>query len=190
MREQSFRIGVDTGGTFTDLIALSHSGQILRKKVLSTPDDFSRGVLRALQEMFSENGFSGSGVDGFIHGTTVATNAVLEGRGEPVALLTTRGFRDVLEIGRCSWGADIFDLGWRKPNPLIPRSLRLEVDERVSANGDILKAADVGQIRRQLKRLKRAGVKNVAVCLLNAYVNAEHERLVKAVAQSDFPEMN
>jgi 5-oxoprolinase (ATP-hydrolysing) len=190
MQEQRFRIGVDTGGTFTDVIALSDSGEMLRKKLLSTPEDFSRGVLQALREMFSEYGFSGSDLDGIIHGTTVATNAVLEGRGAPVGLLTTRGFRDVLEIGRCNWRADIFDLGWRKANALIPRSQRLEVDERISANGDILKAADVGQIRRQLKRLKRAGVKNVAVCLLNAYVNAEHERLVKAVAQSDFPEMN
>jgi 5-oxoprolinase (ATP-hydrolysing) len=186
MREQRFRVGVDTGGTFTDLVVLSDTGRIYRKKVLSTPDDFSRGILNALEQVFAENGYSGGALEGFIHGTTVATNAVLESRGEPVGLLTTAGFRDVLEIGRCRWGADIFDLDWRKPPPLIPRSLRFEIDERVSAQGDVLNPADEGQIRRQLKRLKAAGVRSVAVCLLNSYANPCHERLIKDIAQSEF----
>ena len=110
-----FRVGVDTGGTFTDLVLIGDDGRLLRRKVLSTPDDFSRGILQALTETMQAHGLQGSDLREFIHGTTVATNAILEGSGPQVGLLTTRGFADVLEIGRGGWGADVHDLRWVKP---------------------------------------------------------------------------
>ncbi|MBI4636767.1 MAG: hydantoinase B/oxoprolinase family protein [Candidatus Rokubacteria bacterium] len=184
-----FRVGVDIGGTFTDLLVLRADNSIARKKILSTPDDYSRGVQDGLREVLAEEGLDGADLDGFIHGTTVATNAVMESSGPPVGLLTTRGFRDVLEIGRCRWGPDIYDLGWRKPRPLIPRGLRLEVGERMSARGEALEAPDRDQVVRALTRLRAAGIGSVAVCLLNSYANPSHERLIKEWAAAACPEL-
>lgn len=188
-RSAKFRVGVDTGGTFTDLIVIGDDGRLLRRKVLSTPDDFSRGILRALSDIFEEYGLSGRDLDGFIHGTTVATNAILESSGPPIGLLTTKGFADVLEIGRGRWGADVHDLKWVKPPPLVPRALRLEIDERISARGEVLHAPDPSQIARELEHLRSAGISNVAVCLINSYANPVHERLVQAVGNKAFPGM-
>ena len=159
-----FKVGVDTGGTFTDLVVLSDDGRILRKKLLSTPDDFSRGILTALREVFGEFALAGPDLDDFIHGTTVATNAILEASGPQVGLLTTKGFADVLEIGRGRWDGDVHDLKWVKPEPLVPRGLRLELDERVSARGEVLKPLDPQQAKRLLRapargrRARRRGV--------------------------------
>ena len=185
-----FKVGVDTGGTFTDLIVLSDDGRILRKKILSTPDDFSRGILSAVGEVLDEFGLAGADVESFIHGTTVATNAILEASGPQVGLLTTTGFADVLEIGRGRWGGDVHDLKWVKPEPLVPRRLRLELDERISARGEILEPLDRQQAKRQLQQLRAAGVRDVAVCLLNSYANAEHEQAIRALAASEFPDLN
>jgi len=184
-----FRVGVDTGGTFTDLIVIGDDGRLLRRKTLSTPDDFSRGILRALTDVFKEYGLTGADLDAFIHGTTVATNAILEGKGPPIGLLTTKGFADVLEIGRGGWGADVHDLKWLKPAPLVPRALRLEVDERISARGEVLRAPDRSQVQHELEQLRAAGIKSVAVCLMNSYVNPAHEKLVQAVGKEAFPGM-
>src|SRR5207302_10254957 len=125
-----FRVGVDTGGTFTDLIVIGDDGRLLRRKTLSTPDDFSRGILHALTDVFKEYGLTGADLDAFIHGTTVATNAILEGNGPAIGLLTRRGFADVLEVGRGGGGAGGHNLKWLKPGPVVPRALRLAVDER------------------------------------------------------------
>ena len=184
-----FRVGVDTGGTFTDLIVIGDDGRLLRRKTLSTPDDFSRGILRALNEIFAEHGLTGADLDGFIHGTTVATNAILEGSGPAIGLITTKGFADILEIGRGRWGDDVHDLKWMKPAPLVPRSLRQEIDERISAHGEVLRAPDRDQVRRELEHLRAAGINNVAVCLINSYANPEHEKNVQAVARDSFPGM-
>ena len=189
MSSTRLRVGVDIGGTFTDLLVLQEDGSIVRKKILSTPDDYSRGVLQALREVLAEQGLDGADIEGFIHGTTVATNAVLESSGPPVGLLTTRGFRDVLEIGRCRWGPDIYDLAWNKPRPLIPRRHRLEIDERISARGEVLKAPDRDQVVRELERLRAAGIGSVAVCLLNSYANPAHEQLIKEWAAAARPEL-
>src|SRR2546430_1739490 len=166
-----FRVGVDTGGTFTDLIVIGDDGRLLRRKTLSTPDDFSRGILQALTDVFKEYGLTGADLDAFIHGTTVATNAILEGKGPPIGLLTTNGFADVLEIGRGGWGADVHDLKWLKPAPLVPRALRLEINERISARGEVLRVPDRSQVQRELEKLRAADIKSVAVCLMNSYVN-------------------
>lgn len=185
-----FRVGVDTGGTFTDLVLIGDDGRMVRRKVLSTPDDFSRGILQALREIFDEVGISGADLDGFIHGTTVATNAVLESTGGRLGLLTTRGFRDVLEIARGRWGEDVHDLGWNKPPPLVPRAFRREVDERMTARGEVLRTLDERQVRRELAYLQSNDVDNVAVCLLNSYVNPAHELRIREIARAEFPRMN
>ncbi len=189
MTAKCFRVGVDTGGTFTDLIVIEESGRIHRRKFLSTPDDFSRGIIEALGSVLEGEGLSGEGITGFVHGTTVATNAVLEGTGPAVGLLTTDGFIDVLEIGRGRWGGDIHDLGWVKPPPLIPRGRRLPLKERVAANGEILVPLDLAEVRTRLQQLDRAGVVAVAVCLLNAYANPAHEQQIKTIAAAEFPHL-
>ena len=184
-----YRVGVDTGGTFTDLILLGDNGRLIRRKVLSTPDDFSRGILQALTEAMVDNGLAGSDLREFIHGTTVATNAILEGKGPEVGLITTRGFGDVLEIGRCTWGADVHDLRWVKPAALVERAHRREVDERLGADGQVLRAPDPSEVARELGLLHDAGIRHVAVCLLNSYVDARHERRVQEIAARLFPDM-
>lgn len=184
-----FRVGVDTGGTFTDLIVLGDDGRLLRRKVLSTPDDFSRGILHALTATMAEHGLTGADLREFIHGTTVATNAILEASGPTVGLITTRGFGDVLEIGRCTWGPDVHDLRWVKPAALVARAHRREIDERLSAAGEVLRAPDPVQIARELRHLHEAGVRHVAVCLMNSYVNPRHERVVQEVGAELFPDM-
>jgi 5-oxoprolinase (ATP-hydrolysing) len=189
MEQKRFRVGVDTGGTFTDLVVIGDDGRIHRRKFLSTPDDFSRGIIGALDSVLSEERLNGAGISGFVHGTTVATNAVLEGNGPRLGLLTTSGFIDVLEIGRGRWGGDIHDLTWVKPPPLVPRDRRLPLTERISAKGDILAPLDPLEVRERLRALEAAGIGTVAVCLLNSYANPAHERLVKAVAEAEFPHL-
>jgi len=171
MKQNRFRVGVDTGGTFTDLIVIVEDGRIHRRKFLSTPDDFSRGIIEALGSVLADEGLSGDGISGFVHGTTVATNAVLEATGPKVGLLTTEGFTDVLEIGRGRWGGDIHDLLWVKPPPLVPRQHRLPLTERIDAKGSILVPLDPAEVRKRLREFDAAGVHTVAVCLLNAYAN-------------------
>jgi N-methylhydantoinase A/oxoprolinase/acetone carboxylase beta subunit/N-methylhydantoinase B/oxoprolinase/acetone carboxylase alpha subunit len=189
MAKPRFRVGVDTGGTFTDLMIIGEDGQVFRRKVLSTPNDFSRGILQAVTEVLEERGISGEQIETFVHGTTVATNALLEGSGPRVGLLTTRGFADVLEIGRGRWGADIHDLAWIKPPPLVSREFRLELDERVSAEGRVLKALDHDQVREALRRLQAGNIDTVAVCLFNSYANSAHEKEIKDLAAREFPAM-
>jgi len=189
MSKQRFRVGVDTGGTFTDLIVIVEDGRIHRRKFLSTPDDFSRGIIEALGSVLADEGLSGDGISGFVHGTTVATNAVLEATGPKVGLLTTAGFIDVLEIGRGRWGGDIHDLLWKKPPPLVPRDRRLPLAERIDAQGKILIPLDAADVRARLRELDTAGIHTVAVCLMNAYANPVHEQLVQQIADTEFPHM-
>lgn len=184
-----FRVGVDTGGTFTDLVVVEEGGRIHRRKFLSTPDDFARGIIEALGSVLAEEGLDGADISGFVHGTTVATNAILSGTGPELGLLTTAGFIDVLEIGRGRWGGDIHDLGWVKPPPLVPRKHRLPLTERIDALGRVLTPLSPAEVRERLRTLDRAGIHTVAVCLLNAYVNPVHEHLIKAIAQAEFPHM-
>ena len=190
MNSTQYRVGVDTGGTFTDLIMIGDDGRLLRNKVLSTPDDFSRGILHALTDIMTAHGLTGADVREFIHGTTVATNAVLEGKGPTVGLITTRGFGDVLEIGRGTWGPDVHDLRWMKPEPLVARPHRREINERLSASGGVLHAPSTEEIAQELGYLYAAGIRDVAVCLLNSYVDPVHECLVQTIGKQLYPDMN
>jgi N-methylhydantoinase A len=177
------RVGVDVGGTFTDVVHLAADGRTAVRKVLSTPPAYDRAVVSAVGELARANG----GIAEIVHGTTVATNAVLERRGSRTALVTTEGFRDVLELRRLRI-PHMYDLFWRKPPPLVERRLRLELPERMAADGSVvvpLREEDVVPVAARLRELE---VESVAVCLLHAYANPAHELLAGEVLARELPE--
>ena len=183
-----YRLGVDIGGTFTDLVLLddrADGAPPVVRKVLSTPDDFARGVLEGVRALLAA-GPPAADVRDVVHGTTVATNALLERRGALTGLLTTAGFRDVLEIRRLRLPR-LYDLGWEKPAPLVERALRLEVDERLDHNGAAVRHLDEASAREAIARLRAAGVAAVAVCLLHAYADPAHEARLGALAEALLP---
>ncbi len=183
-----FRVGVDIGGTFTDIVFLDAEGRIHTRKVSSTADNYARAIVEGIRELFHERGLGGSDVAEVMHGTTVASNAILELRGARTGLITTRGFRDVLEIRRLRMPR-LYDLAWEKPAPLVERSLRMEVDERVNARGEVVRPLDVAGVERALDRLLAEGIEALAVCLINAYANPAHEEQVQALVRRRAPDL-
>lgn len=170
-------IGVDTGGTFTDFV-LVRGDQVRVHKVLSTPDDPARAILRGLTDLGVEGDLSA-----LVHGSTVATNAVLERKGARTGLITTAGFRDVLEIGRQT-RPKLYDLRVVKELPLVPRPLRVEVVERLDERGGVLVPLDPASLESAIQALKAAAVESVAVCLLFSFANSDHERAVADAARA------
>ena len=171
----SFRVGVDVGGTFTDLIAYGAGGVLHSAKVPSLPGEQWRGVLDALASL----GVAPASIRAFVHGTTIATNALLERKGATTGLVTTEGFRDLLEIGkgrRLIGG--LFDPEWQRPAPLVPRDRRLEVPERTAADGSVVRPLDGVDFDALAATLRAKEVEAVAVALLNSYVDDAHERTV------------
>ncbi|MCR4404925.1 MAG: hydantoinase/oxoprolinase family protein [Candidatus Acetothermia bacterium] len=169
-----FRISTDVGGTFTDGVMLDEdSGALSVSKVLSTPQNPAIGTVRSVEKF----GISLDEVSFFVHGTTVVINALIEGKGAKTSLITTRGFRDVLEIGRSN-RTEMYDALYRKPRPLVPRYLRFEVTERIAADGEILVPLNADDLAMIIDQLRREGVESVAVCFLNAYANPDHEQQV------------
>jgi N-methylhydantoinase A len=176
------RIAVDIGGTFTDLVAVDDNGQVFRSKSLTTPDDLARGIndcLRGAKIDVSDATF-------FVHGSTVTINAVLERKGARTGLITTKGFRDVYEIGRGN-RPEGYNLFFKRPVPLVPRDLRLEVDERLYATGEVLTPLNEESAAATIEALKSAGVESIAVCLLHAYANAAHEQRLGELLRERFP---
>ncbi len=167
------RIGIDIGGTFTDLVFLNPDGRVLRAKVLSTPDDYSQGIADGLEGALA-GGLVTSDIAQIMHGTTVATNALLEGKGARVALITTEGFRDVLEIRRLRMPV-LYDIRFQKPPALVPRRLRFEVAERVDNLGQVERPLDETGARAVIDAILAAGVDAIAICLINAYASGVHE---------------
>jgi N-methylhydantoinase A len=183
-----WRVGVDSGGTFTDICLLDEStGDVRVWKVPSTPDDPSRAIaLGAVEGLREAARATAADVSYFGHGTTVATNALIQHRGAPTALVTTEGFRDLLEIGR-QRRPHLYDLQTDKPRLLVPRSLRIEVTERLRHDGRIEKPLDEAQVRAAARHLKTAAVRAVAVCFLYSYVDPRHERRVQRVLEEELP---
>ena len=181
-----FRAAVDIGGTFTDVVFLDDGGRVLVRKVASTPDDYGRGVLEGLDECINTLGIEPGAVTEIGHGFTVATNAILEGKGEKTALVTTAGFRDVLELGRIRTPR-LYDLYYRKPPPLVERRLRFEVRERVSYEGEVLEPLDLSDVEAVAERLAEEGVRSVAVSLLHSYANPEHEAGIAEILRDRLP---
>jgi len=183
-----YRIGIDVGGTFTDFTLLRESdGQVSFHKVASTPADPSEAIARGIADLLAMHGIAPGEVAHVGHGTTVATNLVIERRGASAGLLTTRGFRDVLEIGRQT-RPHLYDYRVGKPPPLVPREHRHEIDERVDASGHVQREIDDAGVEAAVAELKAAGVQAVAICFLHSYRNPSHEQRAKRVVERLFPE--
>jgi N-methylhydantoinase A len=177
------RVGVDIGGTFTDIVLTRPDGAVLVNKISSTPDDPGRAVVTGLAELLRSAGIAPAAVSEIVHGTTVGSNAILQKKGAPTGLLTTRGFRDVLEIGRIRT-PDLFDLAWDKPVPLVERRRRLEVDERIAADGSVVRPLDAAGVLAAVDRLRAAGAEMIALCFINSYANPAHEREAERLIQA------
>jgi N-methylhydantoinase A len=184
----SLRVGVDSGGTFTDIALYDETtGTVAVWKVSSTPDDPSRAIADGVAQAIDELGFAGAQVAYFGHGTTVATNAVIQRRGARTGLITTEGFRDVLEIGRQTRPSQ-FNLRTPKADVLANRADRLEVGERITYQGEIQRPLDEESVRQAAHALRAAGVTAVAVSLINSYRNPVHEQAIKAILQQEMPD--
>ena len=170
-----FRVGVDVGGTFTDLIAYGDGGILHSAKVPSLPGEQWRGVLDALASL----GVAPASISAFVHGTTIATNALIERKGARTGLVTTEGFRDLLEIGKGRrLVGGLFDPEWRRPAPLVPRDRRLELSERIAADGSVVRSLDGFDFDGLAAALREKGVEAIAVALVNSYLERGHEQLV------------
>src|SRR5438270_6929857 len=176
-----FRAGVEIGGTFTDIVLLSDRGERYTKKVSSTVDDYARAITEGVAELLAEISADPSGIVELLHGTTVASNAILEHKGAKTGLITTKGFRDVLEIRNLRMPR-LYDMSWTKPVPLVERRLRTEVDERVNAEGGVDKPLDEASVERAARFLLEEEVEAIAVCLLHSYLNPTHDLRGKEIA--------
>ena len=180
------QIGIDIGGTFTDVVALDSEGHFYYLKTPSTPENQSIGVLNGLAEMLKKIQLWPRSVQRLAHGTTIATNAFLERKGAQTALLVTKGFRDILHIGRQT-RPNLYDLKATRPPPLISRRFRCEVDERVRHTGMVEQAVNTQQIRSIIADLQEAGIESIAICFLHAYINPENERLAAQIVREMAP---
>ena len=180
------RIGCDIGGTFTDIVLQRADGQVHIRKASTTPDDPGRAVVQGIHDLLADLGVSPEAVIEVVHGTTVASNTILQKSGARTGVLTTRGFRDVVEIGRIRTPT-MFDLAWTKPEPLAPRRSRLDVHERLAADGSVVRALDPAEVREAGDFFLREGVETVAVCFINSYANPVHELAAKRILEAEFP---
>ena len=185
----NYRVGVDIGGTFTDIVFLADDGTVLARKVASTPDDYSRGVLEGVRGGVDELGIQPSAVSEISHGFTVATNAIIENKGANTALITTEGFRDILELRR-NRVPRLYDLNYEKPPSLVKRQLRLEVRERLNYKGEVLRPLEPSDVDSAIDKIAHEGVESVAVCLLHSYANPEHEQYIARVLRERMPQVN
>ena len=178
-------LGIDVGGTFTDLVMRdARTGEMRSLKTPTTPPHFANGVLNAIRLTNAATG----DITGISHGMTVATNTALEMNGAKLGVITTRGFRDVLVVGRGN-RTTLYDIKTIRPPPLVPRQHILEVDERMTGSGDIHLALDEDQVALACKRLKEMGVEAVAVCFLHSYANAEHENRAAEIVRREMPDI-
>ncbi|MCC7271395.1 MAG: hydantoinase/oxoprolinase family protein [Alphaproteobacteria bacterium] len=184
----TYRVGVDIGGTFTDIVLLGSDGSIHTKKISSSVDNYARAIVEGLAEVFHETGVTGGDIEEIRHGTTVASNAILEHKGATTGLITTKGFRDVLEI-RTLRMPRLYDIAWEKPAPLVERRLRRVVDERIAADGSVDRALDAADAEQAVDALLAEGVEAIAICLLNSYANPVHERMIADIVRRKAPDM-
>jgi len=185
-----YRIGVDIGGTFTDLALFDQRrGAVVLHKLPTTPRDPSLAVIDGVRRLLVKANLSIDQVGEIVHGTTLVTNAVIERAGAPTGMLVTAGFRDVLDIG-LELRYDLYDLRLRFPDPIVPRSLRIEVDERVKFDGTVERPVALDDVREAVRELTaRHGITALAVCLLHSYVNPEHERQISQFIREEFPDL-
>ncbi|PYV39543.1 MAG: hydantoinase, partial [Acidobacteria bacterium] len=186
--KEDFRIGTDIGGTFTDIVFSGSKGTVLKKKVLTTPGDYTRAIREGIQDVLKTEGIRPSSVKEVVHGTTIVTNTCIELTGSEVGLITTEGFRDVLEIARGRM-PELYNLAWRKPVPLVPRFRRFEVRERIGKKGEVLQALDTEQVKAIIQSLVAVGVESIAICLYNSPRNPKHEQQIEALVRSIAPQV-
>ncbi len=184
------KLGIDIGGTFTDFVLLDENqGWMEVGKRLTTPDDPSRAVQEGFEEILRKSGKAAGEVSLVVHGTTLVTNTLIERKGAKTGLITTQGFRDVLELGN-EVRYELYDLSLDKPEPLVPRHLRKDVSERTTAQGEVLAGLDPDEVRRIARYFREQGVASIAVCLLHSYHNGGHENRVRELLQREFPEFH
>ncbi len=179
----TLRIGIDIGGTFTDLVAVAGDGRVATHKTPSTPHDYGDGIIAGLQALLA--GEPGPVAD-VLHATTVGSNTVLEGKGARTALITTRGFRDILEIRDLRMPV-LYDISWTKPRALVERRLRLEVTEKLRPDGSVSVPLDMHSVAAAIAVLRAERIESVAICLLHSYANAAHERAVADAVRTAMP---
>jgi N-methylhydantoinase A len=185
----NYRIGADIGGTFTDLILIDDSGKTFQVgKVLTTPDQPDDAVLTGIEQVLAETGVDPGRISHVVHGTTLLTNALIERKGARTALITTAGFRDAIEIAR-EHRFDMYDLYMRRPEPLAPRFLRFELDERLLVDGTVRKPLNDSDVHAVIASLQNEGVEAVAVSLIHAYVNGAHEQRVADILSRELPDV-
>jgi N-methylhydantoinase A len=190
MKDGSHRLGCDIGGTFTDFVLVNdEDGTFTTYKCLTTPSDPSDAVETGIQGLREQNPDFMSEVGEIIHGTTLVINAIIERKGARTGLITTKGFRDVLELGR-EIRYDAYDIFSEYPTPLVSRDLRFEVDERIAGDGRILRALDPDEVKQVVASLQDAEVESVAICLINSYENPWHEEQIKAVVSELAPDLS
>ena len=182
---RSVRVGIDIGGTFTDLV-LSRDGALYVNKTSTTPADPADAVIDGLTGLLARLGVDAADVAEVVHGTTVGSNTILQKTGALTGLITTAGFRDVLEIGRIRT-PDMYDLTWEKPEPLAPRRFRREVAERIGADGAVVTPLDPAAVAAVGRALQAEGVAAVAICFINSYVNPAHEMLAAEALRAACP---
>jgi len=183
---RTYRVGVDIGGTFTDIVFLAEDGRLLTRKISSSVDNYALAIVEGLRELFKAHGLVGSDVEVLRHGTTVGSNAILEHKGALTGLICSEGFRDILEI-RNLRRPHLYNIVWNKPRPLIERYLRLPVNERVTVDGTVEIPLDLEQVEQVVDRMLAEGVESIAVCLKNSYVNPAHEQAIKRVIEARAP---
>ncbi len=181
------RLAVDVGGTFTDIVLLADDGTAFTTKVLSTPPDFNRAIRAGVGALLAARAIPPADIAEFSHAATVATNAIITRTGALTGLITTQGFRDVLEIRRMRMHR-LYDINWEKPPPLVPRHLRMEVPGRLDADGREVTPLDEAAVRQAVERLVGEGVEAVAVCYLHAYADDAHERRTAEIIAEMAPE--
>jgi N-methylhydantoinase A len=186
--QKQVRVAIDIGGTFTDIALFTDDGLIHQSKVSSTPDDPSRAVVDGIVQLLAELGIAPRAVAEVLHGTTVGSNTILQRKGAKTGLITTRGFRDVLEIGRIRM-PDMFDLTWEKPKPLVPRRYRMEVTERLAADGSVVVPLSESDVIVAGKALIAEDIEAVAIAFINSYRNDAHERQAEAILKAHFPDL-
>jgi N-methylhydantoinase A len=184
----TYRVGIDIGGTFTDAAFVDEqSGAVHIIKVPSTPADPSGGFMAAVERGLQRCDVGGEAVRLVVHATTVATNALIEGKTASLGMLTTQGFRDILEIGR-QIRARLYDVHLTKPRPLVPRRWSFGIRERLDAEGQVLEPLDVEAVRQAVRQCQAAGLEAIVCCFLHSYINPEHERLAAAIVREEYPE--
>ena len=189
MEKGTFRLGCDIGGTFTDFVLVdSETGEIHTHKCLTTLTDPSDAVAHGIGELSEVVPQMVPRMAEFIHGTTLVINAIIERKGAVTGLITTRGFKDVLELGR-EIRYDAYDIFSEYPEPLVSRELRLEVDERIASDGRVIKALETESVTRALSELQAKGIESLAVCLINSYENPVHENQIKAMVKAQAPDL-